>query len=423
VKTLATVCLALGLAGCRAPSAGGSGPTDQSSSGAGKTLAIVGARIYTAPSNPPITDGVVVMTGATISAVGRRDQVRVPGQATVLDGTGLTVTAGFWNAHVHFTDARFEPAVSRTAAELTASLRAMLTRWGVVNAVDTGSRAENTLALRRRIEEGEIPGPRIMIMGGGFVPVGGSPFYVLPARLPELASPERATTLVERLLENTGIDGVKLFTGSWATKDSIVVMSTDVVRAAVEVAHRHGKPVFAHPSNTAGALAALEGGVDVLAHTFPSGPAWDRALPRRMSEANMAMVPTLKLWPWELGRYGVPAVAIQRTQANAEAQVRAFVEAGGQLIFGTDVGYVTDYDPTDEYVLLQRAGLGFAAILTTLTTAPAKRFHGGAGAGVIAGGSPADLVALDGDPAVEIRTLARVRYTIRGGQVIYDRAQ
>jgi len=423
VKTLATVCLALGLAGCRAPSAGGSGPTDQSSSGAGKTLAIVGARIYTAPSNPPITDGVVVMTGATISAVGRRDQVRVPGQATVLDGTGLTVTAGFWNAHVHFTDARFEPAVSRTAAELTARLRAMLTRWGVVNAVDTGSRAENTLALRRRIEEGEIPGPRIMIMGGGFVPVGGSPFYVLPARLPELASPERATTLVERLLENTGIDGVKLFTGSWATKDSIVVMSTDVVRAAVEVAHRHGKPVFAHPSNTAGALAALEGGVDVLAHTFPSGPAWDRALPRRMSEANMAMVPTLKLWPWELGRYGVPAVAIQRTQANAEAQVRAFVEAGGQLIFGTDVGYVTDYDPTDEYVLLQGAGLGFAAILTTLTTAPAKRFHGGAGAGVIAGGSPADLVALDGDPAVEIRTLARVRYTIRGGQVIYDRAQ
>ena len=420
---LATMCLALALAGCRAPGAGGSGPADQRSTAAGKTLAIVGARIYTAPTDPPITDGVVVMTGATISAVGRRDQVRVPGHATVLDGTGLTVTAGFWNAHVHFTDARFEAAASRPAAELTASLRAMLTRWGVVNAVDTGSRPENTLALRRRIEEGEIPGPRIMIMGGGFVPVGGSPFYVLPARLPELANPERATALVERLLDNPGIDGLKLFTGSWATKDSIVVMSTDVVRAAVEAAHRRGKPVFAHPSNNAGALAALEGGVDVLAHTFPSGPAWDRALPRRMSEANMAMVPTLKLWPWELGRYGVAAVAIQRTQANAEAQVRAFVEAGGQLIFGTDVGYVTDYDPTDEYVLLQRAGLGFAAILTTLTTAPAKRFPGGAGAGVIADGSPADLVVLDGDPAAEIRALARVRYTIRGGQVIYERAQ
>jgi imidazolonepropionase-like amidohydrolase len=417
---LAAMCLALGLAGCRAPSAGNPAPTEQS--GAGKTLAIVGARIYASPTEAPIADGVVVMTGATISAVGRRDQVRVPAQATVLDGTGLTVTAGFWNAHVHFIDAAFQSADSRPAAELTERVRAMLTRWGVVNAVDTGSREDNTLALRRRIESGEIPGPRIMIMGGGFVPVSGSPFYVLPARLPELANPESATALVDRLLGNPGIDGVKLFTGSWATRDRIVVMPTEIVRAAVEAAHRRGKPVFAHPSNSAGALAALEGGVDVLAHTFPAGPAWDRVLPRRISEARMALVPTLKLWPWELGRLGVPAVAIERTQANAEAQLRAFVDVGGQVIFGTDVGYMTDYDPTDEYVLLQRAGLGFAAILTTLTTAPAKRFHAGSGAGTIAGGSPADLVAVDGDPAAEIRSLARVRYTIRGGQIIFERA-
>lgn len=417
---LAAMCLALGLAGCRAPSAGNPAPTELS--GAGKTLAIVGARIYASPTEAPIADGVVVMTGATISAVGRRDQVRVPAQATVLDGTGLTVTAGFWNAHVHFIDAAFQSADSRPAAELTERVRAMLTRWGVVNAVDTGSREDNTLALRRRIESGEIPGPRIMIMGGGFVPVSGSPFYVLPARLPELANPESATALVDRLLGNPGIDGVKLFTGSWATRDRIVVMPTEVVRAAVEAAHRRGKPVFAHPSNSAGALAALEGGVDVLAHTFPAGPAWDRVLPRRISEARMALVPTLKLWPWELGRLGVPAVAIERTQANAEAQLRAFVDVGGQVIFGTDVGYMTDYDPTDEYVLLQRAGLGFAAILTTLTTAPAKRFHAGSGAGTIAGGSPADLVAVDGDPAAEIRSLARVRYTIRGGQIIFERA-
>ena len=394
---LAMVCLALGLVGCRAPVADRSAAVEQS--GTGKTLAIVGARTYISPTEAPITDGVVVMTGATISAVGRRDQVQVPAQATVLDGTGLTVTAGFWNAHVHFIDPAFQSAASRPAAELTERMRAMLTRWGVVNAVDTGSREENTLALRRRIESGEIPGPRVMIMGGGFVPVGGSPYYVLPARLPELASPERATALVEQLLGNPGIDGVKLFTGSWATRDRIVVMPTDIVRAAVEAAHRRGKPVFAHPSNSAGALAALEGGVDVLAHTFPAGPAWDRALPRRMSEAGMALVPTLKLWPWELGRNDVPAVAIERTQANAEAQLRAFVDAGGQVIFGTDVGYMTDYDPTDEYVLLQRAGLGFPAILATLTTAPAKRFHAGSGAGTIAGGSPADLVVLDGDPA------------------------
>src|SRR5262249_56718953 len=165
-----------------------------------------------------------------------------------------------------------------------------------------GSRLENTVALRRRVESGEVPGPRIMIMGGGFVPVNGSPFYVLPARLPELPSPESATLLVEHLLDNPEVDGVKLFTGSWATQESIVVMPTDVVRAAVDAAHRRGKPVFAHPSNTAGARAALDGGVDVLAPTFPARQGLDRTLPPRARQGNKALIPTLQPRSWGLGR-------------------------------------------------------------------------------------------------------------------------
>ena len=141
----------------------------------------------------------------------------MPAQATVLDGRGLTVSAGFWNAHVHFIDPAFQSAASRPAAELTERMRAMLTRWGVVNAVDTGSREENTLALRRRIESGEIPGPRIMIMRGSFVPVGGIRSMCCPRACPSSPIPS-AAALVEQLLGNPGIDGVELFTGSWATQ-------------------------------------------------------------------------------------------------------------------------------------------------------------------------------------------------------------
>jgi len=412
-KLIAGLCLVLGWLGCQGPIASDSGAP---------TLAIVGSRIYPSPTDPPIADGVVLVAGGRITAAGPRSEVRVPTSATVLDGSGTTLTAGFWNAHVHLTEEKFKPAATRPAVELAAGLEAMLTRWGIVNVVDTGSPPENTLALRRRVESGEIPGPRILIMSGGFVPVGGSPYYLLPARLQELADPQAATSMVERLFEIPGIDGLKLFTGSWATRTSIVVMPTPVVRAAVEAAHRRGKPVFAHPSNSAGARAAVEGGVDVLAHAFPAGPDWDRQLPRRMREAKMAMTPTLKLWSWELGRLGVPAAAIERTQRTAGAQVRAFAEDGGQLIFGTDVGYMTDYDPTDEYLLLERAGLSFEAILTMLTTAPATRFNAGAGAGRIVVGEPADLVAVIGDPATDIRALSRVRYTVREGRVIHQRA-
>ncbi|PYM69513.1 MAG: hypothetical protein DME10_23595, partial [Candidatus Rokuibacteriota bacterium] len=275
--------IAFGLAavGCGGPATSGSRTPEGRDA-----LAILGARIYPSSSEPPIANGAVIATDGLITSVGPRDGVRVPAGATVLDGAGLSVTAGFWNTHVHFTEAKWRPAESVPAAELTAALRAMLTRWGVVRVVDTGSLPPNTLALRRRIESGEVAGPQIMLASGSFVPVNGSPFYLLPSRLPELTSPEQAERAVDWILDLGGIDAIKLFTGSVASRQSIVVMPVEIVRAAVGAAHRRGKLVFSHPSNNAGALAALEGGVDVLAHTFPSGE-WERELPRRMREANM----------------------------------------------------------------------------------------------------------------------------------------
>src|SRR5262249_7544856 len=123
-----------------------------------------------------------------------------------------------------------------------------------------------------------------------------------------------------------------------------------------------------HPSNSAGARAAIEGGVDILAHTFPSeldGRPWDRALPRMMLERKMALVPTLKLFPMELRKAGLPDRVVETVLGIARDQLRAFSEGGGQVLFGTDVGYITDYDTTDEYVYMQQAGLSYAQILAS----------------------------------------------------------
>ena len=128
-----------------------------------------------------------------------------PAGARVIDCAGGTVAAGFWNSHVHFTGPEFEGAASAPAERLTAGLRAMLTSRGVVHTVDTGSRIDNTLALRRRIESGEAPGPSILTGGTGFVPEGGSPYYVLPARLPELRDPAGAAAMVDAALTGARI--------------------------------------------------------------------------------------------------------------------------------------------------------------------------------------------------------------------------
>ena len=98
-----------------------------------------------------------------------------------------------------------------------------------------------------------------------------------------------------------------------------------------------------------------------------------------------------------------------------------FSKAGGQVLFGTDVGYMTDYDPTEEYQLMARA-LTPMQILASLTTAPAARWKEEAQRGRVAEGMDADLVVLEGDPAADAANFAKVRCTIRGGQLIYGPA-
>jgi len=386
-------------------------------------IALVGGRVQAAPEAMPIADGVVVLRHDVIADVGRRGDVRVPPEATVIDCAGGTVAAGFWNSHVHFIQPTWSGAATAPAEHLTAALQAMLTSYGVVRVLDTGSEQANTEALRHRIESGEVLGPMILMAAGSIVPVGGSPYYILPARLPEAASASAVVAIVDTALDR-GAEGIKLFTGSWATPRSIVVMPVELVRVATDAAHRRGRFVIAHPSNSAGARAAIEGGVDILAHTFPAGgdrQPWDRALPGMMRERGMALIPTLKLWPYELAKAGAPAEATRIVLGNAQAQIKAFIDLGGPVLFGTDVGYMREYDPTDEYVYMQRAGLSYAQILAALTTAPAARFGVAARTGRLAPGLAADVVVLDGDPAEDIRALARVRATLRGGRVIYRR--
>ena len=386
-----------------------------------RVTALVGGRVLPSPQAAAIPDGVVLIEGTTITAVGSRATLRAPEGATVVDCTGGTLTSGFWNSHVHFTGSQFRGAETAGAEALVGALRAMLNSYGVVHVVDTGCLLANTLALRRRIDSGEIPGPSILTAGAGFAPAGGSPYYILPARLPELARPEDVARVEAELAG--GADIVKLFTGSFAAPRSIVVMPLEIARAAVEAGHRRGKLVFAHPSNSPGARVAIEGGVDVLAHTFPTsldGSPWDRALPPMMRERGMALIPTLKLWPYELRKAGLPNDLIERVLGIAMAQTSAVADLGGELLFGTDVGYMTDYDPTDEFIFLRRAGLGAMQILAMLTTAPAARF-GRRGTGRIGPGMTADVVVLDGDPTLDVRAFAKVRMTMRDGRVIYRR--
>lgn len=382
--------------------------------GDGDALALVGGTVYSSPGATPIHDGVVLTSGGTITAVGKRGEVKVPKEARVIDCSGKTVVAGFWNSHVHFTEAAWNNAGSAPKEELEKHMQEMLTRWGFTTVWDLGSLPSNSLALRKRVESGEIAGPQ-MLLAGDIFPKNGHPIYI-PAemQLPEAATVEEATQIARRYTD-TGLDGIKLFTGAFMGDKPVVNMDAAIVKGAVDVAHREGKPVFAHPQNRVGLDNAIEGGVDVLAHTIPRTFEYTPEELARFKSQHTALIPTLTLWTTVVSD---PAIQ-QRLVQNGAEQLKKFAANGGPILFGTDVGFITIYDTSQEVEDMHRA-LTPNEVLASLTTTPAEYFKAGE-KGRVEKGFDADVVVLGGDPAEDVKNLAKVEYTIRRGKIIYKK--
>jgi imidazolonepropionase-like amidohydrolase len=393
---------------------------DQSSA---PDIAFIGAKVYLSPTAPPIENAVILVQDGKISEIGKRGQVRVPKSAQVLDCTGKVITAGFWNSHVHFTEGVWTNAAGAPVDKLERHMQEMLTRWGFTTVWDIGSNPYDTLALRKRVDSGEVPGPKIYTTAGNILPENGIPVYVpkdIAGQLKqfEAATPADAARIANRQL-GMGADGLKLFTGSIMGHGKITPMPADVAKAAVDVAHAAGKPVFAHPSNHVGTDNALAAGVDILAHTIPIEDGYTKEELARMKAQHTALIPTLTLWEFELEKDHAPAEEEQAFVQKGVNELKSYFNQGGTILFGTDVGYTQHYDTTEEYVLMAKSGMNWRDILASLTTNPATYFK--AGNGELAKGSDADLVVLAADPAADVRNFANVEYTVRAGRVIYKK--
>jgi imidazolonepropionase-like amidohydrolase len=377
-----------------------------------ESLALVGGQVYAAPDAPPLPDAVVLSSGGRIVAVGSRGDIQVPPDAGIIDCTGKTIVAGFWNSHVHFTQAVWTNAARAPAPALEAAMQEMLTRWGFTTVWDLGSDSDDTLPLRRRIEAGEIAGPNLLL-AGNIYPKDGHPIY-LPAdlQLPEAATPDQAGAIARNDL-SIGLNGIKLFTGVSKGDRPTVNMDAAVARAAVDVAHAEGKPVFAHPQNRAGVDTVIAAGVDVLAHTVPREPGYTPEQLARFKAQGIALIPTLSLWTTVVLD---PAITARAVQSGVD-QLKTFSENGGVVLFGTDVGFAKLYDTSLEYELMHRA-LTANQVLASLTTNPAAFFKAPR-KGKVEKGFDADVVVIDGDPIADVRNLAKVAITIRAGKVIY----
>lgn len=358
--------------------------------GRAQDLAITGATVYSAPDAAARSGVTVLIRHGVIAGIGKHSQV--PKGVETISCQGCVVLAGFWNAHVHFMEPKWNDAANQPAEKLTRQMIEMVTHSGFATVVDTGSDGENTVALRRRVESGEVLGPRILTAGIPLFPAHALPYYLaeLPAELKaKMAQPETPADAAKVVDTNraAGYDIVKLFTGSIVGPDHIIPMQVAIARAAVTEAHSHGQLVFSHTTNLEGTKVAIDAGVDVLAHTPEITSGIDEAMLRRMIAQHMTIIPTLKLF------------SLDDNIADIRGLAYRYHQLGGRLVYGTDTGFLLDYDQSEEFRQLMQAGFGFRDVLAMLTTAPAELFHLSQREGKVLPGMRGDLTILSEDPA------------------------
>jgi imidazolonepropionase-like amidohydrolase len=385
-------------------------------------------KFYSAPDAATIDDAVVLIrAGRIVRVVGRDDPAAKRVSALAPGCDGGVVVAGFQNSHVHFIGPAFERARTAPAEMLSNALTQLLTQHGFTTAFDIGSDRDNTLALRQRVERGELNGPRILTAGLPLFPPNGLPIYMghlSPSLLAKMPQPDTVASALETVRQNldAGVDATKLFLVTPQGPRGIRRMPDEIAAAAVAESHKRGKLAFAHPTDLDGVRAALQAKVDILAHPPLGVPGpWPAALMDQLRADGVHMIPTLKLLKYELAKEQVPAQAAERIVRDNVRDFGRFAAAGGKVLFGTDVDYMTDTDPSEEYELMALAGLAPMQILASLTTTPAERWNEAQRRGRLAPGMDADIVVLNDDPARSVRHFANVKCTIRGGKVVYAR--
>ena len=361
-----------------------------------------------------------------------------PAGARIIDLSARTVLPGLIDAHVHFMSvpggAFWRDAVDTDDYQALVGARNALTtlRAGFTTVRDLGSPGTTGFALRRAIEEGLVPGPRMIVSGTPLSTIGGHGDVAgfRPEVIAALDGHNTCTGADQcaarvRELARAGADVIKFMaTGGVLSQGDRGLgqsFSDAEMRAIVETAHGLGLKVAAHAHADEGIAAAVRAGVDSIEHgTFVSP-----ATIQLMRQHGTTLVPTLMAFVGIRERLGhgvyTPLVEskVRMTLEVVGRAARLAHQAGVPVVFGTDAGVYEHGRNAGEFVeLVERAGLTPAEALAAGTTGAAHLLGLDNEVGRIAPGFSADLIAVDGDPIADPHVLQHVGFVMARGRVV-----
>jgi len=409
-------------------------------------VALVGAQVIGGYEVAPISDGVVVYEDGIITAVGSASEVQIPANARVIDVGGHTVLPGLIDNHVHVDLIghgsyeryyEFLGGDERLDEVMPIAAKQML-RAGVTTALDLGAPFE-ILDVRRKIDAGEIPGPRLLVSGPWITRVQ---YDTIPDSYEEvISSPEEGARKALELIDR-GSDVIKTWEG----------LTQEDYHAIVDAAHSRGVKVHAHLYDPEAIKMAIEAGVDVFQHVGSAGnPPYEEALINTIAHKEIPVVQTIshRVWvypstlafPSRLKRaeyktdmpddiyrefmdsfndfHQLPYFRNAATEIrNSKQSASQFIEAGARMGVGTDAASPLNMHLEAmwrEMSALVDSGMTPIQVISAATKTNAEILGVFAERGSLEPGKQADILVVAGNPLEDIETLGRVALIVKGG--------
>ncbi|WP_157219918.1 metal-dependent hydrolase family protein [Flavisphingomonas formosensis] len=370
-----------------------------------------------------------------------RDGFVTPEGATIVDLSAATVLPGLIDAHDHIMSnysgknpvaERVQTSVIDTAFDSVQNVRKTLDA-GFTSVRDVGAETSAIVALKRAIARGAIPGPRLWVSGYPLGPTGGHgdpqngmrPDLDFHSDGRVVDGADEAAKVVRRM-HREGVDLIKIMPSggvlSIGDDPNHTLMTDAEISAVVATAHSLGMKVAAHAHGRDAIIRASELGVDSIEH----GSFADETAYKVMKAHGTYLVPTLLVADTVVRVAKAHPETLNPSSAKKALEVgpitianlgRAY-RAGVKIAFGTDQGIAPHGTNAQEFALMVRSGMTPMDAIKAATTGAADLLDAAADVGSVQSGRYADLIAVSGDPMADITELERVRFVMKGGDVV-----
>jgi imidazolonepropionase-like amidohydrolase len=392
-------------------------------------------------SETPRKNQLIFVRGRRIEKVAD-GSAAIPADAKVIDLSSATVLPGMIDSHTHLFLWGEDPAKGgydanilkagtalRAARATYAAKRALEQGFTTLRDVETEGAGYGDIGIRQAIEEGTIPGPRVLGATRGISTTGGynlegyAPELVMPKGVQIVDGPVEARKAAREQLDH-GADWLKVYMThrSWVDKQGHLVsqptLTVEELRAIVDEAHGWGKKVACHAYNGEGLQRALDGGCDSIEH----GLDITDAQIAQMARQGTWYCPTLGVYYADWAPEDTPEGQRDRARANLhEATFRKAVKANLKIVFGTDIGGIPWQEPiAEEFKWMVKLGMSPGGAIQAATSRPAEMLGSKGELGVVAEGAYADIVAVGADPMKDIGELEKVKFVMKDGAVFKD---